>query len=271
MNVFGPGPLRGAVIYAHFDAEARVREYVRHALGVYQEAGLRTVFVTTSVLDEAQRQIVESSGARCIVRGENRGFDFYSWKVGLEALEVSDFDFVVTTNSSVFGPIGPFQEILDRLLLRPAPLLGVTRSLEGGEHLQSYFLLWKRQLLESAWFQSFWASLESFADKQSVIDRYELRLADRVASAGFDWDTLIRDPRFLYKRWSRFALLRGRSVANPTLRHPLRLLAAGSPFVKLSLLQLLPEGFDPIALRAACLSRGYPATCLGDFHRHYLR
>lgn len=261
---------RGLLVYAHYDHEARIRAYVRHALDAARAQGLYTIAVTTNVLEDAQRTLLEQHCDRLIIRPENTGFDFYSWKVALEQVDLAAFEFVITTNSSILWPIGDPAPALDRIFGSACDFVGINRSLETAPHIQSYFLLWRKPLIHSSFFRKFWQDVPPYIDKWDVVLNLECRLEALVQQAGFSTATLIDPNRFLWRHAPVFGRQLRRVATNPTMRYPLEMLHAGSPCLKLSVLQLNPYRVDLKALRAECLARGYPSGCMDDFYARFL-
>lgn len=76
------------LIYAHRDVNGFVDPYVIHALRSYRPAVDRIVFVSTHYRLRSREP--EAVAAGIIVRG-NVGFDFQSWREGLELVDVDAF------------------------------------------------------------------------------------------------------------------------------------------------------------------------------------
>jgi lipopolysaccharide biosynthesis protein len=118
----------------------------------------------------------------------------------------------------------------------------MTESWQHGQHLQSYFLVFGRQVLSSAAFRQFFAGVLDYRSKNPVIYSYEVGLSTWLRESGFRGGAAF-PPASLPAAWVADALVRRtwpwvyRKNKNPTLYYPDRLLAAGMPYLKAELLQ----------------------------------
>jgi lipopolysaccharide biosynthesis protein len=169
-----------------------------------------------------------------VVHRENRGFDFAGWALAMELFpSVMDAEEVLLTNDSIYGPIQPIGGILQTMRTRRCDFWGITESLEVERHLQSYFLLFKRDALAADTYRRFWAAVRALPTKHDVIEAYEVQLTRILSQAGLKPDAFIP-----------FSGLES-DICNPTL-HLWRtlLLRAGLPFIKVQLLRDNPLNND---------------------------
>lgn len=175
---------RRAFVVAHYDAAGRVARNLRELLAHLSSMG-RAVFVSTN-LDDAER--ASMPGDVEVLTRPNVGYDFFSYKRGIEALgELSAFDAVVILNSS-FVCLDPAR-LTQRFFTRSGPgidVLGLTANYEYAAHLQSYWLSFEsRRVLDSPDFARFWREMEPVSDRDLVIPRYEVGLSHAMKRAGF--------------------------------------------------------------------------------------
>lgn len=244
------------LIYAHWDVHGFVDPYVIHALRQYRPAVERIVFVSTNYrLRNRELEVVADD----ILVRDNVGFDFLSWREGLDLVGVDAFDEVIFTNSSVYGPVWPVERVFASPITGNGGLWGMTISRQHTVHLQSYFLAMSRALLTSTVGQELWEDVRPLHDKTLVIELYELAWMERCLAAGIAVDAFFDDrqaagpsvgeqlanvvrwpPRFTQTRRYRHAVRRAPS--NPTHLHWKRMLESGVPFVKADLFSLNPYG-----------------------------
>ena len=236
--------MRRLVIYAHYDPEDRVRGYVlRHldALAVLGEVR----FVSNSNLSPEALAPVRARVATVQLR-ENRGYDFAMWAQVLLAEDCAAYDEVLLTNSSIIGPFSPLQPILDRMAAEPCDFWGLTASAQLIPHLQSYFLVFRRPVLDAPAFRQFWTSVLPYRSKDALVFASEIGLSTFLADEGFQWRAAF--PREALKgNWVRNLAVRGtpsarvRRFVDPTLVYPDLLLDSGMPYVKLGVVQRNPH------------------------------
>lgn len=259
--------MRSACVFAHFDPEDRLDDYVLYYVKSLLIIVDTLFFVSVSRLNENDINTLSALGAQVIQR-KNIGYDFFSYKKGIELLNLDDYDELFLCNDSVYGPFNNLSALGDKMRKRGADFWGVTESNECARHLQSYFLCFGKEVLQSRVFQSFWTELEALDDKSEIIQRFEVGLSQKLLKNGFRLDALVpvkqksalqrlrggwrRPLRTYSKRWLQLSfytevmnILSGsRQVAdNPThMEWEASIVEHGSPFVKIELLRDNPKG-----------------------------
>ena len=118
-----------ALILAHYDQDGLIDPHVIQALQIYRRLVDRLVVVSTaaSSLPPAAANLVDD-----FVTRPNKGYDFCSWKLGLERLlPHHEFDEIVFCNDSVYGPLSKWERLLDDPRVEDADLWGMVRSIQG--------------------------------------------------------------------------------------------------------------------------------------------
>lgn len=279
-----------AVLFVHYDPDGVFDDHVVHALRQYRRLADRLVVVSTSArrLPPALEPIVDT-----FIPRENVGYDFCSWKAGLESLgDAAQFDEVVCANDSVYGPLFDLAPAFSDPRIAAADFWGMCLSDQGtagrgggpAPHLQSWFFVMRRPLLESSAFRAFWKSVVPLDSKTDIIDRYELGMSQDFQEAGFRMAGLY-DSR-LAGRCSLREMLRHVSLLEPARSWRLykkghrprtnpselvwdRLIAAGAPFVKVGLFRVNYYG-----LKLRQVLRGLEASVpydIGLIRRHLAR
>jgi rhamnosyltransferase len=177
------GTPRRAFVIAHYDDAGRVARHlaqlVQHLAGMSNDV----VFVSTQLDPAAARAL--PAGVQVITR-PNVGYDFFSYKRGIEALDLAAIDALVILNSSFIclDPARFTQRFFDRS--RPGiDVLGITANREIAPHLQSYWISFEnRRALESRGFTQWWATMEPVSEKSQVILRYEVGLSRALDESG---------------------------------------------------------------------------------------
>lgn len=269
--------MRRAIVVAHHDPDGVVDPHVERALAAYRPHAARLVLVSTSVRSLPERLVGTVDE---FIPRPNVGYDFGSWHAGLAALSPAGgfsapgFDEVVCVNDSVWGPLVEPGPLFADARVAAADLWGMVLSLQpprgGGRaprpHLQSWFFAARRPLLDAAAWGGFWEGVGPLPTKHDVVSRLELGLSERVAAAGFRiaalWDArdepavAWRDllphlsPVHPLRTWRLLRKSR-RGLTNPAELLPVRLLAAGVPYVKVSVPRVNHYGLDTAVVLAA--------------------
>lgn len=232
-------------LFAHFDKDNKVADYVLHYLAEIKRLGFFVVFISASQIGEPELARVRGRCDDIILRG-NAGLDFGSWSEGFAKHRHAIGGRLLLANDSVYGPIGSLAAALERLKATPADFYGMVESLEPSPHLQSWFLLFEPWVVASDEFASMLSQPFSRMSKREIIRHGEIALSRRLAAAGFRYEALFRN--------ERSALMNPRYAANPMLLFWRELLVAERvPFLKVELLRDNPIRVEDAAtvLRAA--------------------
>jgi lipopolysaccharide biosynthesis protein len=269
-----PGDAQGITVgprialFVHFDGAGAVRPHVLRYLESLNELGLSIVFVTNSAF--LRPDALESLKPFCaaVIIRRNVGYDFGAMREGLEQLTLPrpDTELLLIVNDSVYGPLQPLAEILDKVDFEKADMWGATESWQTRYHLQSYFLVAGRRVLETEAWRSFWRNVRPVSSKPWIIERYEIGLTQWLLRAGlrcaalWPYYDLVQDidPQLLEERKERrivhdaavharryqarhirTCVMQNRPL-NPTSDLWRQLLNAGFPFIKRELLRNNP-------------------------------
>ncbi|WP_256327640.1 rhamnan synthesis F family protein [Nitrosospira sp. Nl5] len=226
-------------------------------------AGFDIVFISSS--DAISNVDLKKLSEWCIriINRENKGYDFYSWKTGLESYsQYSAHTGLLLANDSVLGPLFSIKDIIARLENHEGDIVGMTNCLLFYPHLQSYFLYCKKAVIVSKEFIDFFNRVEVLEFKMAIIRRYEVgfsRLLGRrfKLSALYDLDSAMNrfQPGDRPKNWTE-----------PTshLWKPL-ITELKFPFLKKSLLTRRGVSMEEISATLAESGSTYNVNILADW------
>jgi len=178
-------------IFAHFDKDNIVDQYVLFYLQDIRKVADRVVFVSTSSLTAETISALKSVCDAVLIR-KNEGYDFASWKLALQSEALDDFDELILCNDSVYGPFFPLERIFCEMEGKTCDFWGMTSNYDIAYHVQSYFLVFRKAVLVSSAFQQFWERMETQQSKKGVIKFGEIRLSQTLLKAGFRDSTYTR-------------------------------------------------------------------------------
>lgn len=228
--VFGEAPraARRTAVYASFLPDGRVAAKDLLYLRGLREVCDNVVFVANSPLRPGEEDKLRGLCAAAVCRFHG-GYDFGSWRIGHRIARERGWlgpdacRELVFANSSCYAPVRPFSEMfraMDRR--RRAGFWGLTFNTQrsGAPHLQSFFLVFRRPVLDAGALDAFFAERPDRASRREAIERFEIQLTAFLRERGFVPDAFVRP---LFPRLHEF---------NPTTR-PLTLLRRHkSPLVK---------------------------------------
>lgn len=178
-------------IFAHFDKDNIVDQYVLFYLQDIRKVADRVVFVSTSSLAQETISALLPVCDAVLIR-KNEGYDFASWKLALQSEILDDFDELILCNDSVYGPFFPLDQIFYEMEEITCDFWGMTSNYDIAYHVQSYFLVFRKAVLVSSAFQQFWERLETQQSKRGAIKHGEIRLSQTLLKAGFRNSTYTR-------------------------------------------------------------------------------
>lgn len=238
-------PPRGAEIalFVTHSATGAVKPHVLPYVRALAEQGIRVLLIAVTDRQLNIRPELIDAVSGVMVR-ENAGYDFAAWAHARHLWpEIHSASTLYLVNDSLAGPAdgNRFAKLIERVRTSHADLIALTESHEYRWHLQSYFLALKPSLLRSQQLQRFFDGIRILGDKDSVIQSYELRLAEEMEAWGHSCEVLFPSPLAL----------------NPTLYDWRGLIAQGFPFVKLLPLRGAFAEVDVEGWRAALSDAGF--------------
>lgn len=172
------------VVMAHFDVDRRLRPHTLRTLQNFAHAADRVVVVSTSGIDDESLELLPDTVEP--VARENFGYDFFSYKWGLDvATDYADFDRILICNDSFIGPTVDLGVILGSEAASACDVMGMTLSHKHGLHAQSFFMVVNRFVARSQAFRRFWKDMVPISDRFQVIKRYEVGFSTAMTAAGF--------------------------------------------------------------------------------------
>jgi rhamnosyltransferase len=218
-----------AVIYVVFDRRGAVEEYVTFALEKMRGDAEHILAVVNGALSEEGRARLEAVTDDILVR-PNEGFDIWGHKAGLEHLgdRIDEFDEIVLTNDTWFGPVRPYAPVFERMAEREVDFWGMTDNVRmknpatgNGvvpDHLQSFWIAVRRRMFLSDAWRDYWRSLPAMEDYYSAVLTHEVTFTQRFTEAGF-----VAEAAFPAERYP---------TDHPALFNADLLIADGCPLVK---------------------------------------
>lgn len=188
-------------IYVQYDPDGVVRDYVKYCLrGLREVVDHILVVVNGPLTDESRAALNDLAGVE-VLRRENQGFDFGAWQAGLEHYgydRLAGLDALLLTNNSYYGPIYPFAEMWSAMDRVDCDFWGVSRHPEVDvniikdnpgtrlrAHLQSYWLVFRQNLLQSDAFASYWRKVQTYHSFDEAVGLGEVNLTAHFESLGY--------------------------------------------------------------------------------------
>ncbi|BBD42124.1 alpha-L-Rha alpha-1,3-L-rhamnosyltransferase [Streptococcus anginosus] len=188
----------------HFNKYNRVSSHVYYQLKQMQPLFSKVVFISNSQVSERDYQnLVDLHLIDNFIQRENVGFDFAAWRDGMTHVgfdDITTYDVVTIMNDTCFGPLWDIKDYyLNYEANDQVDFWGLTnnrrtkksRQTQGfPEHIQSYFITFKKPVIASSVFRNFWENVKNHTDVQEVINDYETKVTTTFLAAGFRYQTV---------------------------------------------------------------------------------
>ena len=195
--VIFPAGGRRLVVYVVYDRRGGVDDYVVHALAGLREHASRILVMVNGKLTKEGRARLEPVSDEVLVR-ENVGFDIWAHKEALDHVgaALSEFDEVVLTNDTWFGPVRPYGPVFERMDALEIDFWGMTdhaREVPNpftGKgvlpyHLQSFWIAVRRSMFTSERWTRYWRDLPEMPSYNDAVLKHETVFTETFVRNGF--------------------------------------------------------------------------------------
>lgn len=231
-------------IYAHFSLSDTIKADIWDYLEELILINFGLVFVSNSPICQQDAERLEAMCLK-VIKCENVGLDFCMWKAGIASVCMPEITELLITNSSIIGPLRPLAWVFNKAAGWNCDFWGLTDNAEIAPHLQSYFIVFRKCVIDSWEFRDFWNGVLPYRSKQQIIMSYEVGLTVWLGERGFFWRAMFEQKEIYRIRLSDRTFFEGIcdkilgqpiTMGNVTLLFPELLLELGFPFIKASLL-----------------------------------
>lgn len=198
-------------IFLFYDRDGIVDDYITYMLEDLKESlDFLLVVCNGAPTDDAVKKL-ESVADEVYIR-ENSGFDVGGYRDGLFHLgwdKLTSYDEVIMLNYTFFGALYPFKEAFDAMAERDVDFWGLTKHhkvpydpfghISYGyipEHIQSHFLVLRRDFVASSDYQDFMTNMENPKSYIESICDYEAVFTKKFEDMGYKWDVYDNTSRF---------------------------------------------------------------------------
>ncbi len=186
--------MKRIALFAHYDREGIIDDYVIYYLRGLTRVAERILFISDCELRPGEAAKLE--GLAELVFAQRHGeYDFGSWKRGLVHLnyDLTEWDELIIANDSCYAPIFPFEDAFERMSSASCDFWSPSANQikRKFDHLSSYFLVFRRAVLDDKDFLSFWKRVQPQPDAGAVISKYERGLSRLLCEKGYRHGSLL--------------------------------------------------------------------------------
>ncbi len=189
-------------VYVFYDKNGKADRYCDVFLkGLKKEVEFLQVIVNGEIDDSSYNRL-EAIADDILVR-PNEGYDVTAYKTGILKPgfeKLAGFDEVIICNDTLYGPLYPLNEMFEKMNSTDVDFWGLTNfhgvgfdpfgTVEYGylpKHIQSFFMVFRKSLVESSEFQNFWSKFPVVNGYEQAIGLFEASFTKRFEDYGFKW------------------------------------------------------------------------------------
>lgn len=192
--------MRRLVIWVWYNRNASVREDIFVSLDKMVTTESRIIIVINGEIDTSSWMRLQQYKLEIIQR-DNLGYDAGAYKEILTTYlsrdSVQEYDELLLLNDSFFGPFDSYQTIFDKFQDVQCDFWGLTKwyggtseffdGVEIPPHIQSYFLAFRKQVLEDKRFYQFWENLREVQSFKDAVIYFEVALSKYLTDLGYQF------------------------------------------------------------------------------------
>lgn len=227
------------LFYVHFNKYDQLSEHVLYQLKKINPLYDEVVLISNSEVSDIDKKKLNGLYSKFIQR-ENKGFDFAAWRDGIKCIgwgELEKYNSVTLMNDTCFGPIYPMEPIYESIENSAADFWGMTnhRASKHGmpgtngsvpESLQSYFLVFKHNVVASTVFKDFWNNVNDYDNVNDVIRKYETQLTNILTNSGYKYEAFFNTTDIKLPK---------KMPVDFSLYNPSQILSKRVPFIKIKM------------------------------------
>lgn len=195
--------LKRLLFFVFYDKDGIVDTYIDYLLNDFSKSVEKIVIIINGECNAEGRKLFEKYSSDIFSR-ENKGYDAGAYKAaifeyfGLERMKM--YDEVIFMNDTFFGPFYSSQKIFNEMQQRNVDFWGITLQEDANlgygmipRNIQSYFIAFRKKVVESHDFKEFWESLGFPKDFLDCCKKFENRLTVFFEERGYKYSVLVDD------------------------------------------------------------------------------
>ena len=195
-----------ALVYVIFESEARLQEYKLRFLQALAPLVDDVIVVVNGQLHDDDINTLETYG-RVLTR-DNKGYDTAAFREGIFAFgkdKLKDYDQLLLVNDTNIGPMRDLSQVFHEMADKQLDFWGISFGEEQEDvtkenpygyipkHLQSYFLVIEKLMLNDDDFYEYWTHLTDTDSRDKAIGRHETRFTKHFADLGYRYDAVVQE------------------------------------------------------------------------------
>ena len=190
-------------VFVLYDEDGIVDDFIEYLLLKMREVLNKLVIVVNGDLKRESEKILQKYSGDLFYR-RNIGYDGGAYKEAvlrfISKTEWEQYDEAVFFNDTFYGPFFSMKTIFERFDQEKVDFWGLSKWIDGHsalleqklpEHLQTYFLVVKKSILQSVSFFDFWLSIDDPLTYKEAILNFEVAFTRFFFDRGFRYKSLV--------------------------------------------------------------------------------
>lgn len=180
-------------LFAGYDPNGIIHDYVLYFIKSLAHIS-DVYFYCDNPLAANEAQKLEGLATLCGAERHGK-YDFGSWAAMIDRIgwnRLSQYDELILANDSCYGPFHDLSVIFDHMAEKKCDFWGMTSNQEIALHVQSYFMVFHKNVMADPCFRAFWKTIEVEDSYDNIVKKYEIGLSQILISQHFTHDTYIK-------------------------------------------------------------------------------
>jgi hypothetical protein len=176
-------------IYVHWSKDDQVTQHDLHVIDTLSKEFNKVLVICNLNSNQPSKTLRVTNSLENVyfVTRKNEGYDFGAYKFGMKQLRNSSENIteLLLMNNSVFLIEESLSGLLSKVRNSDSDITGLTDTYERRPHLQSYFLHFAKEVVQSQKIWTWFEGLKTNDDKQETVDSLEIPLMQELAEFGY--------------------------------------------------------------------------------------
>lgn len=202
--------MKRLLIYFIYDKDGIIDDYIFYFLNAFKEYCEEICVVVNGKIEYKAKETLQNLVNKVIVR-ENIGYDSGAYKEALVMYgfeNLKKYDEIILANFTMFGPIIPLEELFCKMDKEKVDFWGITKhpcskykiaNFKITEHIQSYFIAYRKNLITSNDFKTYWDTIKTPTTYEEAIAFHELRNTEFFENLGYKSATFVNLKKYEHK------------------------------------------------------------------------
>lgn len=182
-------------LFAGYDKDGIIDDYVLDSIKQFAKISDVYYLADCEIKDSEKQRLAPHVKNYFAYR--HKKYDFGSWSELIKKLgwdTICKYKNLILVNDSVYGPFYDIKKITTDFEKSCCDFYGFTPNPKRRTyHVQSYFFIFKHNIITNKNFQNFFDNIEQLSNKGDIIKLYEKGLSNLLYKEGFKSDTFIKN------------------------------------------------------------------------------